>query len=183
MAVPWIEPRNIVLIGFMGAGKSSVGRDLAHHYKFRFLDTDSMIRQKYGKSIPEIFAQLGEETFRADEHAALLHLQRARGIVLATGGGIILRPENHPLLKNIGYVVWLTADEETIWNRVGLNPNRPLLQTENPRETISRLLEYRSPFYQEAADLKVNTTGLTHSEVVQRILYSTSSKRLDEGEH
>jgi shikimate kinase len=137
-----------------------------------------MIRRKHGKSIPEIFAQSGESVFRADEHSALLYLQHSKRIILATGGGIVTRKENFILLKNLGYVVWLTADEETIWKRVQRNANRPLLQTENPKETITRLLAERAPLYKAVADFIVDSSGLTHHEVLHRILYSMRKSTL-----
>ena len=162
--------RNLVLVGFMGSGKSSVGREIARRCDFRFLDTDSVIRQKYGKSIPEIFAIHGEPAFREEEHQLLLRLRGARHLVIATGGGIVLQPQNRLLLRSIGPVVWLTADEEVIWERVSRNRNRPLLQTVDPRSTIRSLMQIRYPLYREAADVVVETSTLTHQEVAHRVL-------------
>src|SRR6266446_1764459 len=107
--------RNLILVGFMGSGKSSVGREIARRCQLRFLDTDSMIRKKRGKSIPEIFAVDGEPVFREEEHQALLRLRGAQQMVLATGGGIVLAPRNRSVLRSLGAVVWLTAQEEIIW--------------------------------------------------------------------
>jgi shikimate kinase len=162
--------RNLVLIGFMGSGKSSVGREIARRWDFRFFDTDSIIRHKYGKTIPEIFSTWGEATFREEEHLVLKRFQYSRGIILATGGGIVTQPRNLPLLRQLGVIVWLVADEGTTWLRVHRNPNRPLLQTDNPRETIRKLLSERAPLYQSIADLTIDSTGLSHSEVADRIL-------------
>jgi shikimate kinase len=162
--------RNLILIGFMGSGKSSVGREIARRCELRFLDTDSMIRQKYGKSIPEIFAAYGEPAFRDEEHQVLLRLRAAQPMVLATGGGIVLQPRNRSVLRSLGAVVWLTANEEVIWERVSRNQNRPLLQTKDPRSTVRDLMETRYPLYRETADITVETSGLTHQEVANRIL-------------
>jgi shikimate kinase len=169
--------RNLVLIGFMGSGKSSVGREIARRWGFRFFDTDSIIRHKYGKSIPEIFSTWGEATFRDEEHLALKGFQNSRGIILATGGGIVSQPRNLPLLRHLGAVVWLIADEQTIWLRVRRNPTRPLLQTDNPRETIRKLLSERAPLYQSIADLVIDSTGLSHAEVADKILSSVRNSR------
>jgi shikimate kinase len=160
--------RNLVLVGFMGSGKSSVGREIARRWGFRFIDTDTTIRHKYRKSIPDIFATFGEPFFRDQENKTLQELQASQEAVIATGGGIILQPRNHPLLRTLGVVVWLTASEETIWERVSRNRNRPLLQTSDPRTTIRNLMSTRYPLYDAVADITVETTGLTHQEVADR---------------
>jgi shikimate kinase len=97
--------------------------------------------------------------------------------VIATGGGIVTVPENVPVLKELGLVVWLTASEEVIWERVSRNKKRPLLHTENPRETIRMLIEKRGPLYAAAADMTVDTTGLTHAEVAERIFERAGRRR------
>ena len=160
--------RNLVLVGFMGSGKSSVGREIARRWGFRFIDTDTTIRHKYRKSIPDIFATFGEPFFRDEENKTLQALQASQEAVIATGGGIILQPRNHPLLRTLGVVVWLTASEETIWERVSRNQNRPLLQTNDPRTTIRNLMSTRYPLYGAVADITVETTGLTHQEVADQ---------------
>jgi shikimate kinase len=160
--------RNLVLVGFMGSGKSSVGREIARRWGFRFIDTDTTIRHKYRKSIPDIFATFGEPFFRDQENKTLQELQASQEAVIATGGGIILQPRNHPLLRTLGVVVWLTASEETVWERVSRNRNRPLLQTSDPRTTIRNLMSTRYPLYDAVADITVETTNLTHQEVADR---------------
>jgi shikimate kinase len=160
--------RNLVLVGFMGSGKSSVGREIARRWGFQFIDTDTAIRQKYKKSIPDIFASFGEPFFRDEENLALQKLQNSEHAVIATGGGIVLQPRNHPLLRTLGVVVWLTAGEEVIWERVSRNQNRPLLRTQNPRATISNLMSTRYPLYDALADITVETSGLTHQQVADR---------------
>jgi shikimate kinase len=160
--------RNLVLVGFMGSGKSSVGREIARRWGFRFIDTDTSIRQKYRKSIPDIFASFGEALFRDEENQTLQELQNTNRAVIATGGGIVLQPRNHPLLRALGVVVWLTASEEVIWERVSRNQNRPLLRTQNPRATINNLMSTRYPLYDSLADITVETSGLTHREVADQ---------------
>jgi shikimate kinase len=162
--------RNVVLIGFMGSGKSSVGRELAKRWGFHFLDTDSMIRHQCGKSIPEIFSSLGEVYFREQEFITLSKLLECHRSVIATGGGIVIQPRNLPLLGQLGITIWLKADQTTILERVSRNKNRPLLQTPDPEGTIAELLEERAPLYQSAADLIVNSSGLTHYEVAERVI-------------
>ncbi|MBV8141551.1 MAG: shikimate kinase [Verrucomicrobia bacterium] len=162
--------RNLVLVGFMGSGKSSVGREIARRWAFRFVDTDATIRQRYKKSILDIFTAFGEPVFRDEENRALQDLQNSLQFVIATGGGIVLQPRNLPLLRALGVVLWLTASEEIIWERVSRNQNRPLLQTENPRLTISNLMAARSPLYGAVADLTVDTSGLTHQQVADRVV-------------
>ena len=161
---------NVVLVGFMGSGKSSVGREIAGRCELRFLDTDSIIRRKYRKSISDIFASFGEPAFRDEENRVLGDLQNARRVVLATGGGIVLQTRNHGLLRSLGVVIWLTASEEVIWERVSRNQSRPLLQTANPRATIRNLMSARYPLYRSVADITLETSGLTHQEVADRLV-------------
>src|ERR1700742_2357837 len=167
--------RNLVLVGFMGSGKSSVGREIARRWDFRFVDTDNNIRQKYRKSIPDIFSSFGEPFFRDEETKTLQGLQECRSAVIATGGGIVLQPGNHPLLHSLGVVIWLTASEEAIWERVSRNQNRPLLQTKDPRATISALMSTRYPLYASIADITVETSGLNHQEVADRAVTAISA--------
>ncbi|HEV3065863.1 MAG TPA: shikimate kinase [Chthoniobacterales bacterium] len=161
---------NIVLVGFMGSGKSSVGREIAGRCELRFLDTDSIIRRNYRKSIADIFASIGEPVFRDEENRVLQDLQNSRDVVLATGGGIVLQTRNHLLLRSLGVVVWLTANEEVTWDRVSRNQSRPLLQTADPRATIRNLMSARYPLYRSVADITLETSGLTHQEVADRLI-------------
>jgi shikimate kinase len=171
---------NFVLVGFMGSGKSSVGREIARRRHMQFLDTDSIIRQKFSKPISEIFAAFGEPTFRAEETRCLEGLQEREQIVLATGGGIVSRAENRLLIRSLGIVIWLTASEEMIWERVSRNNSRPMLQTPDPKNTIRHLLAERSPFYHEVSDITVETTGLTHCEVADLVLIKLNHWSVDE---
>lgn len=136
----------------------------------RFLDTDEWIIEKVGHPISEIFATNGEAHFRDMESAALTEMRDVCGIILATGGGIVLREENRSQLHDIGTVVWLDAAPDLLFERVSRNQKRPLLQTEDPRATFNRLLESRRSIYESAADFRVDSTGLTHDETAQLIL-------------
>jgi shikimate kinase len=162
--------RNLVLIGFMGSGKSSVGRELARRWGYRFTDSDALIRHKYDLSIPDIFAKHGEAFFREAEYQALVRLQGINSTVIATGGGIVIQPRNLPLLRTLGPVVWLSADQTTIIDRVGQSSHRPMLNQADPEESVTRLLAERAPLYRQAADLQIETSGLTHREVADRIV-------------
>jgi shikimate kinase len=161
---------NIVLIGFMGSGKSSVGRRLATRTSHRFVDTDELVATRAGRSITQIFAEHGETHFRDLETAALLECVGRTGIVLATGGGIILREENRETLHRIGPVVWLDADPDALFERVSRNKKRPLLQTEDPRASFDTLLASRREIYAATADFRVDSTGESHDDVAQAVL-------------
>lgn len=160
----------IVLIGFMGAGKSSVGRTLARMTGLPRFDTDEMVAARFGLTISEIFKTHGEEKFREAETDALRELSGKGGGVVVTGGGIVLRPENVRLLRALGTVIHLAADEETLFKRISRRDSRPLLRTENPRATVAELLRVRLPAYQEVADVEVDTSTLTHDGVAKMIL-------------
>jgi shikimate kinase len=162
--------KSIVLIGMMGAGKSSVGRCLQRRTGLARFDTDELVAAKFALSIPEIFAKHGEENFRDAETKALRDLPKEIFSIIVTGGGIVLRNENVDLLKQLGTVVWLEAKEETLFERASRRGNRPLLQTENPRASLAQMLQERTPLYEKAADLRIETTKLTHDEVADIIL-------------
>lgn len=156
--------RNLILIGFMGTGKTTVGKRVARSLGFRFVDTDSRIVKKADKSIPKIFEEVGEEGFRALETEVLRECSEESGQVLSTGGGIVTIEENRSLLKRAGYVIWLKAEADTIYERVRRNKNRPLLHVDDPRATIARLLETRIEFYKECCDFSIATDNLTMDE-------------------
>ncbi|MDR3405509.1 MAG: shikimate kinase [Chthoniobacter sp.] len=161
---------NIVFIGFMGSGKTSVGRLVAHRLGFQFVDTDAVVVERAGMQIAEIFARHGEEWFREEETAVLRSLGNLNRTVFSTGGGIILRPENRELLRELGLVVWLTASEEVIFERVSRNKKRPLLQTDDPRATVHQLLEQRRPLYEEAAQFTLNSSTLAHDAAADAVI-------------
>jgi shikimate kinase len=159
----------IVLIGCAGVGKSTVGRQLAAHTGFACYDTDEMIADKAGLTVLEIFAQRGEQEFRRLEIDALGKIPE-EPVVIATGGGIVLRAENTVRLRSLGTVIWLTADEETLLRRVAQSELRPLLMTANPHAAAAELRRIRNPLYLAAADFAVDTSRLTVEGVVEAIL-------------
>ena len=168
--LPSLPRENIVLIGFMGSGKSAIGRMLAKRLKCRFMDTDTIIEERARMPIKDIFAKHGEAYFRERETAALASLAGGRGHIIATGGGIVTQARNLPLLHKLGWVVLLKADPDEIFRRVAHNKQRPLLQVENPRERVETMLTERQPLYEEAADFSVDSTGLQREAVVERVL-------------
>ena len=154
----------------MGAGKSSVGRCLQRRTGLARLDTDEMVAAQFGISIPEIFEKHGEDKFRHAEMELIRKLAPDRPAIITTGGGIVLRPENVDLLKQLGTVVWLGADEAVLFERASRRNDRPLLQKENPRAVFSKLFREREPVYAAAADLRIDTSTKTHDEVAEMIL-------------
>lgn len=168
-------PQNIVLIGFMGCGKTTIGRRLAQMLGYPFVDSDQLIEQKAGMPIPRIFETRGEGFFRVLE-AAVLHELSAPGAapkIIATGGGIVTRKGNRRLLKQLGYLVWLKAPPEVIQERTRRNRDRPLLASEeDPRAKIDRLLAERDPLYRALADMELDTSGLDFEEIACGILES-----------
>jgi shikimate kinase len=169
----WIvngQSRSIVLIGMMGAGKSSVGRCLHRRTGLALHDTDEIVAAKFGMSIPEIFDEHGEKKFREAETEVLRRVRTEEQTIIITGGGIVLRKENVEILKRLGVIVWLDGDEETLFTRASRKRNRPLLQTKNPRKTFSQILGARRPLYANIADIRVGTSVLTDEEVAVAIL-------------
>jgi shikimate kinase len=161
---------NLILTGFMGSGKSSLGRLAARELDFEFIDTDAVVVQNAGFDIPTIFALHGEAYFREEETKAIESLATVDRCVISTGGGVVLSERNRELLREIGFVVLLTAREEVIWERVSRNTKRPLLRTPNPRETISRLLAERRPAYEAAAHFIVDSSDIPREEALRQII-------------
>jgi len=166
-------PRNIILVGFMGSGKSTVGRGLARLRGWRFVDTDAVIRDGVsGRPIPELFAEEGEAAFRDRETTALRAVCDGERQVIATGGGAVLRPENVELLRQAGLVVWLTARPDVVVARTGHRvADRPLLASGGGDllAHVLRLLGERGPLYQAAAHLIVDTSDRPPPAIVQEI--------------
>jgi shikimate kinase len=154
----------------MGAGKSTVGRYLASRLSYQFVDTDHLIEERTGADIPWIFDVEGEAGFRARETAALDSVLGVERHVIATGGGIVVRPENHARLKALGKVVYLTASVEQLLARTGKDKKRPLLQVADPKARIEQLLHERGALYQQVADLTLQTDGRGSKWVVQQVL-------------
>lgn len=159
----------IFLVGMMGAGKTSVGKLLAQHLAKRFVDSDQVMESRTGVRIPVIFEIEGEEGFRAREAAIIDELTREADIVLATGGGAVLRPENRAVLHDRGTVVYLRAGVEELWHRTRHDRNRPLLQTSDPRRRLSELLAARDPLYQEVAHVTIDTSTQSLKALVARL--------------
>lgn len=170
-----MNPKNVFLIGPPGAGKSTIGRMLAAKLGFDFLDTDHVIEQRTGADISWIFDVEGESGFRDREHQVLAEMVLETNVVVATGGGIVLRPENRSLLSALDVVVYLEASLQQLLVRTSKDKKRPLLQVENPSERIAALLAERSPFYESVCDLKINTDGHSPKSTVQTILQQISN--------
>jgi len=145
-----LDGRPLVLIGMMGAGKTTVGRRLAGKLGRGFLDSDEEIEKAAHMTIPEIFEQRGEAEFRAGETRVIARILKDRDIVLATGGGAFVQPDTRALVKAEAVSVWLKADVDVLFQRVSRRSNRPLLKTDNPRLTLQKLIEERYPLYEEA---------------------------------
>ncbi|CDZ95551.1 MULTISPECIES: shikimate kinase AroK [Pseudomonadaceae] len=161
---------NIILVGPMGAGKSTIGRLLAKELRLVFRDSDKEIEQRTGVSIPLIFDVEGEQGFREREHSVIVDLCRQPGIVLATGGGAVLRQDNRQALREGGQVIYLCTSVEQQLDRTSRDRNRPLLQTPNPRQVLTELMAVRDPLYREIADIIVETDERPPRMVVGGIL-------------
>jgi len=164
-----MKHKNIILTGFMGTGKSSVGKLLAERLGYRYCDLDALIVDAAGVSINEIFARHGEAHFRRIEAEMVRSIANRSGLVVATGGGAVLDPENRRLLRAAGFVVNLTAPAEEIFKRLHGENERPLLKEEKSLEKIGAMMEKREPFYADA-DIRIDTTGKCVEDVVEEIL-------------
>ena len=171
--------RNIVLIGFMGTGKTEVGMRMAKQLGYRFVDTDRWIEERTGRSIPEIFGTDGELFFRDLESGVVAEAAALTGAVISTGGGVVNRPENLRRLKTGGFVVCLQAEPEVILQRVSRETHRPLLRVADPLREIRRLLDERKAGYLQA-DMTVDTSRSDVDRVVEAIL-GAYRRHLQEG--
>ena len=164
-----LEGLNLYLVGMMGSGKSTAGRHLAEHLGYRFLDADTCLEQVAGRRIPEIFAEEGESGFRDLEAAVLNQIASWHSLVVATGGGVVTRPENWGQLHQ-GVVIWLDAPDALLLERLSSDPTpRPLLQTNDPAARLAALLAERKPLYAQA-DLHIVQDGRTADQVAVQIL-------------
>lgn len=161
--------RSVVLVGMMGAGKSSVGRRLAGRLGLPFFDADTEIERAAGMTIPEIFAARGEADFRDGERRVIARLLGEGPIVLATGGGAWMSAETRARVAEQGLSVWLKADFDVLMRRVRKRSNRPLLRTADPEGTLRKLIEDRYPVY-ALADITVHSRDVPHDVVVQEIV-------------
>ena len=161
--------RNIYLTGFMGTGKSAVGRELAKRLNLRLVDIDDLIVRKEKRSINDIFSQNGEPYFRKVESQVLKEVSEQENQVVSCGGGIVLNPENTALMKQTGRLVCLSARPEVIFERVKRHTHRPLLQVADPLVKIRELLAARKPYY-EQAEFVIDSSEIPIKEVVDKIL-------------
>lgn len=166
--LPFQQP--IFLVGMMGAGKTTIGRHLARTLGWEFVDLDHELEARCGVRVALIFDIEGEQGFRKRESAVLDECTRRSGIVLATGGGAILSPENRRLLRERGVVVYLRASIDELFRRVERDRNRPLLQTCNPRQRLQDLLEQREPLYHDAASLVFDTGTMPITQTVRSLV-------------
>lgn len=161
---------NIILIGFMGAGKTSVGQELSFRYQMNLLDTDYLIEEKAGMSISEIFARKGETYFRQLETEVLTELlNKAENTVISVGGGLPMREENRRILKELGEVIYLQVKPDTVLKRLNGDTTRPLLQGENVDEKVKNLLKLRGPVYEEASHRIIPVDGRSLKEIAEDI--------------
>jgi len=168
------QPKNIFLIGPMGAGKSAVGRHLARTLHLNFVDSDDEIESRTGVDIPFIFEKEGEEGFRKRESAAIDDLTKMDGIVLATGGGAVVNPDNRSHLGGRGFVVYLYTTVDQQVSRTKKGRDRPLLANGDTREILEELLKQRDPLYREIADLIVETDGRKVHSVANEVIEAIS---------
>jgi len=167
---PMSERKSIFLVGPMGAGKTTIGRQLARNLRMEFRDADQEIECRTGAAISLIFDVEGETGFRARERTVIDQLTRQSGIVLATGGGAVLESENRAHLCSRGRVVYLATSVEQQLQRTARDRHRPLLQTEDPRARLEQLMAIREPLYRAVADLSIATDGRSVRSVVKEIV-------------
>ena len=161
--------KNLILTGFMGTGKTEVGRELARLLTMKLIDIDTEIIKSAKMSINQIFEQFGEQKFREMETEMIEKVSREKNVLISTGGGAVLRQENMDALKKTGLVICLMATPETIHRRTSGTSERPLLQVEKPLEKINELLHFRQPFY-EKADMMIDTDNKTPLQIAEEIV-------------
>jgi shikimate kinase len=173
---------NLYLIGYRGCGKSTVAQRLAHRLWWHWVDADTYLEQQAGKSIREIFEAEGEAGFRERESRVLQELSLYNQLIVALGGGAVLRAENRSAIRGSGKTVWLQASPEQLWSRIEGDPStsarRPNLTSQGGVEEVRRLLAERSPLYAECADLTLDTTGRSPDDLVAAIAEWAEKERL-----
>lgn len=162
--------QNLYLIGLMGVGKTTLGKRLARALDREFVDSDERIESTLGVSINHIFDIEGEDGFRERETCVLEKISEVPNQVVATGGGIVIQPENRRILKATGLIVYLHAPANILWSRLRYCKNRPLLQTDNPQQVLADLLEKREPLYREVADFVIHVTNNAQQKTVNRLV-------------
>jgi shikimate kinase len=164
-----MKPNNVILVGPMGAGKTTVGKALAKIASMDFVDCDLELETRTGVSVTTIFEIEGEEGFRRREAALLREISARSGTVIATGGGVVIQPENRELLRRAGIVIYLAAPVARLLRRTRNSRNRPLLDTPDPEKTLADLLETRDPLYREVADFVVRVDDRSPQSLARRI--------------
>ena len=167
--------RNIFLIGFMGAGKSTIARSLQRSLNFPLVEMDERIVREQGMSINEIFEKYGEDHFRDIESQLILDLGNTEPVIVSCGGGVVIRQENSQYMKKSGKVVFLTAKPETIFERVRYSKERPILNGNMNVEFIADLMAKRLPLYEAAADVMIHTDGKTVAQIAEEIIEAVES--------
>lgn len=168
--------KSIILTGFMGCGKTSIGIRLSYKMRMAMTDTDKTIERLYRMTVSEIFEKMGEEAFRDMETQCLEKLlKETKGQIISVGGGLPLRSRNREFLKKLGTVVYLRIKPETVCSRLSGDTSRPLLQGEDREEKVRKLLEGRSLVYESGADIAVDVDGKTEDEIVDEILEKTKN--------
>jgi shikimate kinase len=170
-----LQSRSLVLVGMMGAGKSSIGRRLAARLEIPFVDADAEIERAAGMTISDIFAKHGESSFRSGEARVIARLLEAGPQVLATGGGAFMNTDTRVLIGQKGISIWLKADYDILMRRIRRRNDRPLLNTENPADTLKRLIEERYPVY-GLADVTVHSRDVPHDTIVDEILAAVAQR-------
>ena len=167
---------NIYIVGFMGTGKTTAGKEIAGRKAWNFIDLDELIELRERRRIADIFARSGEPYFRKAEQAALKEVAREKNFVVACGGGIVIDKENIKIMRESGYIVCLRASPDEILKRTGSSKDRPLLNVPDPKKQITHLLKLRAPFYARA-DSSIDTTGLSAAEVASKVMKLISQKK------
>lgn len=167
--------QNIFLIGFMGAGKSSIAKELSKKLQMNIVEMDQRIVQEQGMSINEIFEKYGEDHFRDIESQLILDLGNTEPVIVSCGGGVVIRQENSQYMKKSGKVVFLTAKPETIFERVRYSKERPILNGNMNVEFIADLMAKRLPLYEAAADVMIHTDGKTVAQIAEEIIEAVES--------
>ena len=176
--MPENKSDNVFLVGPMGSGKTTIGRQIARALKKKFIDSDHEIEKRTGVDIPFIFDKEGEDGFRKREHDMIEELAAHKDIVLATGGGSVIWPANRQLLKQNGVVIYLHAELKELLKRTARDRNRPLLQTDDPKSKLAKLIQEREDFYREVADFVIDTGGRTAKSVVKEILEKIAPEKI-----
>ena len=171
--------KNIVLTGFMGTGKTAVGRRLAMLLNMELIDVDTEIEKSQQMTINEIFRQFGEPRFREIETEMIQKLSERKDVIISTGGGAVLKQKNMDALRKQGIIICLMASPQTILKRTSHNSNRPLLKVEDPFEKIKELLNFRRPFY-EKADILIDTEDKTPLQIAEEIIDKIKDSRSQE---